>query len=685
MPLLRLPGSFKMRLLEFTTVKLSLCLICGILIGYYLRPSLPLSFSLTVTFLILLGIVFVHYRKLPTFLFALFTGLLTIAIGILSLTLSESSNLGRHYSQRPLDKNRVYTLKIRDVLKPNSFSDRYVAHVNGMDSLKVSGKILLNITTDPSNRPLMVDDEILTFTSPYPITPPLNPHQFDYKKYLANIGIEHQIKLGANDYYLKPKVSGTIYGTAYKIRDHIIKSLKKEGFGTEELGVIQALLLGQRNEITAEIDADYKNAGAYHILALSGLHIGILLGLLHFLLTPLKLLPKGRTIKWVVIVLLLWAFALLAGLSASILRATSMFTFVAYALYLNRPTSHFNILALSLFFILLLLDPLLLFQVGFQLSYAAVFAIVWIYPLLQKLWNPPYWIIKKGWELVSVSIAAQLGVLPISLYYFHQFPGLFLISSLLILPFLTFILGFGILVIVLSLTNSLPPILVTFYDTVIRWMNSIIGLVARQESFLFRNIPFDAVQLILSYGIIITMVTAIIRASYKRVAVFLICILCFQCYVLGIGHIARSKESLVIGHIARNSGLIYRTGQKLTVFTNNPKATTRMANDYATAQNTKELEYRPIKNSYLIKGKRMVILDSAHTTLPINYNVHTLVLTQSPKINLERLLDSIAPKIVIADGSNYKSYIDRWKATCFKKKLPFHYTGENGAFLYSWQ
>lgn len=685
MPLLRLPGSSRMRLLEFTTVKLSLCLICGILIGYYLRPSLPLSFSLTVTFLILLGIVFVHYRKLPTFLFALFIGLLTIAIGILSLTLSESSNLGRHYSQRPLDKNRVYTLKIRGVLKPNSFSDRYVAHVNGMDSLKVSGKILLNITADPSNRPLMVDDEILTFTSPYPITPPLNPHQFDYKKYLANIGIGHQIKLGANDYYLKPKVSGTIYGTAYKIRDHIIKSLKKEGFGTEELGVIQALLLGQRNEITAEIDADYKNAGAYHILALSGLHIGILLGLLHFLLTPLELLPKGRTIKWVVIVLLLWAFALLAGLSASILRATSMFTFVAYALYLNRPTSHFNILALSLFFILLLLDPLLLFQVGFQLSYAAVFAIVWIYPLLQKLWNPPYWIIKKGWELVSVSIAAQLGVLPISLYYFHQFPGLFLISSLLILPFLTFILGFGILVIVLSLTNSLPPILVTFYDTVIRWMNSIIGLVARQESFLFRNISFDAVQLILSYGIIITMVTAIIRASYKRVAVFLICILCFQCYVLGIGHIARSKESLVIGHIARNSGLIYRTGQKLTVFTNNPKATTRMANDYATAQNTKELEYRPIKNSYLIKGKRMVILDSAHTTLPINYDVHTLVLTQSPKINLERLLDSIAPKIVIADGSNHKSYIDRWKATCFKKKLPFHYTGENGAFLYSWQ
>ncbi|MBD3660841.1 MAG: ComEC/Rec2 family competence protein, partial [Arenibacter algicola] len=334
---------------------------------------------------------------------------------------------------------------------------------------------------------------------------------------------------------------------------------------------------------------------------------------------------------------------------------------------------------------LLLLDPLLLFQVGFQLSYAAVFAIVWIYPLLQKLWIPQYWIIKKGWELVSVSIAAQLGVFPISLFYFHQFPGLFLISSLLILPFLTFILGFGILVIVLSLANSLPPVLVTIYDTVIRWMNSIIGLVAQQENFLFRNISFDTIQLILSYAIIISMVTVFIKVSYKRVVVFLVFVLCFQSYVLGIGHLAQDKESLVIGHLGRNSGLIHQTGQKLTVFSTNPEATARMANDYAIAQNIIEMQHRPIKNSYLIGGKRMVILDSTDMALPKNYEVSTLVLTQSPKINLERLLDSIAPNIIIADGSNYKSYISRWKATCHKKKLPFHHTGENGAFIYTWQ
>ena len=162
----------------------------------------------------------------------------------------------------------------------------------------------------------------------------------------------------------------------------------------------------------------------------------------------------------IIVVSLLWGFALVAGFSASVVRAVTMFTFVAYALYLNRPSNTFNILALSMFFILLLINPMLLFQVGFQMSYAAVFAIVWIYPLLQRLWFPKNVVVRKLWQLLSVSVAAQLGVLPISLFYFHQFAGLFFITNLAIVPFLGLVLGMGILVIILSLLNLLPDFLV---------------------------------------------------------------------------------------------------------------------------------------------------------------------------------------------------------------------------------
>ncbi len=168
--------------------------------------------------------------------------------------------------------------------------------------------------------------------------------------------------------------------------------------------------------------------------------------------------------------------------SPSVVRAVTMFSFVAYALFLNRPTSIVNILALSVFAILLI-HPMFLFQVGFQMSYAAVFAIVWIYPILMKLWNPRHWFLKKGWQLFSVSLAAQAGVLPISIFYFHQFPGLFFLSNILIVPFLGILLGLGLLVIILSAINMLPNSIAIFYNLLLKTMNDVVQWVGKQEHF----------------------------------------------------------------------------------------------------------------------------------------------------------------------------------------------------------
>ena len=149
--------------------------------------------------------------------------------------------------------------------------------------------------------------------------------------------------------------------------------------------------------------------------------------------------------------------------------------------------------------------------------YAAVFAIVWVYPMLQRFWFPKNVLLQKVWQLTSVSIAAQLGVLPISLFYFHQFPGLFFVSNLLIIPFLGILLGMGILVIALALLNLLPKFLVVLYDFLIDAMNSLVGWVAGQKVFIFRDIHFDAVQLVLGYAVIILLVQMLVKADYKIV------------------------------------------------------------------------------------------------------------------------------------------------------------------------
>ncbi|WP_373518085.1 ComEC/Rec2 family competence protein [Pricia sp.] len=679
-----------MNLLRFVPIKLTLLLVLGILLGRYLQPDVFLPVTFAVLFLVLLGFLFYRDKRATPFtthgknsiLFGILVVLTTISIGILAVSSTYPKNQPGHYSHKDVTGSHLWKIKIHEVLKSSTYSDRYVAKVLALENEKASGRLLLSFPLDSLAEKLEADDELIVYTELSVINPPLNPHQFDYQNYLEGLGISNQMRLHGNDFLTTQNPERTMYGMAARFRNQIITNLKKAHFGKEELGIIQALLLGQRNEISEETYDSYKNAGAVHILAVSGLHIGIILLLLQFLLRPLERLPKGKTIKLILIVGLLWGFALLAGLSASVVRAVTMFSFVAYALYLNRPGNTFNILALSMFFILLIIDPLLIVQVGFQMSYAAVFAIVWMYPLLERLWHPKNRIIRYFWQLLSVSIAAQLGVLPISLFYFHQFPGLFFISNLLIVPALGLILGMGILVIFLALLNSLPDILVTAYDTLIRWMNAIIGWISQQEDFVFRNISFDAVQLVLAYAILTCAVFFFSKPTFKKAIALSMAVIGFQLYLFGTSYETGQKETLFLAHQTKNSVLIHQTGNRLAVMAPDVRRLERLTTAYQIAERITSTEHRPLRNGYRWHDKNLLIIDSLGVYPKKNTYSDYVLLTGSPKLNLKRLIDSIRPETIIADGSNYRSYIERWRKTCEEKKQRFYFTGEDGAYYF---
>ncbi|TDS12115.1 competence protein ComEC [Maribacter caenipelagi] len=669
-----------MKLLAFIPIRLTLLLILGILIGYFFSFNLLNILLSTVLLFSLLAFIFFFEKNTKSVLFGTFAALTFIALGIYSYTVAQPINYSNHYSNYNNISNELWTLKIKEVLKPNQFSTRYFASVKSVGNKHVRGTILLTIPKDSANLSLAIDDEFVTYNEAKGISPPLNPHQFDYKKYLENLGIYHSMRI-EHDELVKIKSSQTtLLGIAARARNHIIEKLDKESFGADELGVIQALLLGQRSDISEETYTNYQKAGAVHILAVSGLHIGILLLVIQFLLSPLKNIPNGRSLILILSVFFLWGFAFIAGLSASIIRATTMFTFVAYALYLNRPSNTFNILALSILFILLFINPNLLFQVGFQMSYAAVFAILWIFPLLKQLWFPKNKVARYFWQLLCVSIAAQLGVLPISLYYFHQFPGLFFISNLVIVPALGVILGMGILVIVLSLVNWLPTQLVWFYNEIISIMNGLIAWVAKQENFIFSAISFDFIQLLLSVLILIMGVELCAKFNYKRIVFFLLSIICFQGWTIYQEYEARSKSEVFVLHQTRKSLVFNRNGDNVSILTNPNNKPDYLISDFITAERIDSVRYDSLKNSYALQGESLLIIDS--TGIYPKSMSNKILLTQSPKINLDRLLDSINPKVIIADGSNYKSYISRWEATCIKNKIPFHYTGEKGAYYF---
>ena len=669
-----------MRLLRFIPIKLTLILVLGIVLGKYLDFGLTLPAIASLSLVFLLGIL--HFKNNRTPLFGYCVVLLTMSIGVLAVSSTRPENISNHYSNQTFSENQVWNLKIREVLKPTRFSNRYIGMVQSVEEKGRSGKILVSTPLDSIQNSYKVDDELIFYGASNKIQSPLNPHQFDYSEYMQNLGIVRQVQVESNKVFVKQNPSRTLYGFASQARENIITKLKQANFGEEELSIIQALLLGQRSDISEATYDNYKNAGAVHILAVSGLHIGILLYILQFVLKPFERLPKGKTIKLITVVLLLWSFALLAGFSASIVRAVTMFSFVAYALYLNRPSNTFNILALSMFFILLIIDPNLLFQVGFQMSYAAVLAIVWVYPLLQRLWYPKNKIIRYFWQLLSVSIAAQLGVLPISLFYFHQFPGLFFISNLLIIPGLGLVLGTGILIIILAVLNRLPDFFVSFYDSIIGWLNDLIGWVAQQEAFIFKNISFDGVQLLLSYVIIIGFIVFLTKPNFRKLGLVGLGIISFQLWIIFSEYETSQKETLLLAHQTKNSILIHQEGSTLKIMSNDSAKSNRIVTDYRVAQRMESLNHIPLQNSYKWFDKDLFLIDSPAVYPREQKKIDYLILTQSPKINLNRLIDSVQPNIIIADGSNYRTYVNRWRETCTERKLPFHYTGEKGAYYF---
>ena len=616
-------------------------------------------------------------------MFGLVVFTLTFALGVLSVSLNNPTYQSHHYSHLSLKGKQLWVLKVREVLKSNPYSENYIAQVQFSKDKKTSGKILLSIARDTLHQGLKVDDEISAIATIKQITPPLNPHQFDYQAYMSNLGVNHRISLKKDAILILPEPQMTSLGYAARLRNHINAKLKTNHFAADHLAIIQALLLGQRNDISAETYTNYKNAGAVHILAVSGLHIGILLLLLQFLLRPLERLPKGKSIKLIVIVALLWIFAFVAGFSASVVRAVTMFSFVAYALYLNRPSNTFNILALSMFFILLIINPLLIFQVGFQMSYAAVIAIVWLFPILQNLINPSNGIVRYFWQLLSVSIAAQVGVLPISLFYFHKFPGLFFISNLLIVPGLGFVLGAGMVVIVLALIDALPEALASAYNGLIGLMNNIVAWVGQQEQFVFQAISFDAAQLIIAYIILLYAVVFLTKPNFKKAAALGIAVIAFQAYIFDTSYQIQQKQQLFIAHQSRNTILVHQNGSGLYAYSDHTDRASRLTTNYQIAERTQPAINQTLKNAYQWHDISLLRIDSS-AVYPKNIQPHLqILLTGSPKLNLSRLLDSLQPKAIIADGSNYKSAIARWKITCAEKNVPFHYTGEKGAYTFT--
>lgn len=674
---------------RFIFLRLSCYLISGILTAFYFSVNREILFISGIVFFVLFLISFLRTKKklFPDAFFGICSFLLIFYLGFSAAYFSVPENKTEHFINQNIvpDHSTMLLASVSEELKPTNFSQRFILDTESLISSKktlhAKGKILLNLKRDSSAASYLKPGmQVLVPWNPDEIKAPLNPFQFSYKNYLHGLQVKQQINTDIDNIKIRKYQNSDLTAKSWQLREQLILDLKKHDFGKDEIAVFQALILGQRREISNELYKDYAASGAIHILAISGLHIGILLFLLNYLFKGLDRLKRGKLIKTLIIILLLWSFAVLTGFSASVVRAVTMFSFLAVGLQMKRKTSALNSLSLSLF-LLLLINPYYIYQVGFQLSYLAVFSIIMFQPMIYRLIKPKFKIIDYLWKLSAVSIAAQIGVLPLSLYYFHQFPGLFLATNLVILPFLGLLLALGILVILLAFFDLLPTFIADTFNFILSKMNGFIERIAAIDSFIFEYVQFSLFQTLSFYLILMGILLYIKKPSYPKICFVLISVLIFQISTFEFRNSIPLTES-VIFHRSGHSVFSIKEYERLRIFSDDISDIT-LLQDYKRERLIEEQHKQQIPNILDFSGKLSLVIDSAGVYDLENFKPELLILRNSPKVNLERLIEQLSPKQIIADGSNYTTFVNRWKITASDKKIPFHHTGEKGAFIIS--
>lgn len=673
-----------MKILQFPLARISLFFILGLLL--YQKGFQPKGFAIYISLLVgLVLLVLMHLKPKKRRAyngFGWLVALVSIAIGLSTAAFHQDTKNRLHYSHHTEDQITYhFQLTVQDKLKSTIKNERYIATIKSIDNRKCEGTILLNIGQSKQNKAILIGSQLDVKGLIYHNKPPFNPNQFDYSGYLENQQIYAQI------YATWPKLKvvkteNSLWSKFSNFRTEIIDNLKQSNFDAKELAVMIALLLGQQQDIDPETLQEYQMAGAVHILSVSGLHVGFIMLFINFLLKPIPNTSSNSYMKLLIVILALWSYGILAGLAPSVVRSVTMFSFVAIGQHLRRSVNIYHSLLVSILLILFW-KPSFLFDVGFQLSYLALFFILWLQPLLNDFWQPKNKIVRYIWDIITVSFAAQVGTLPLSVYYFHQFPGLFFVTNVLVLPLLGIIMMIGLAAVIIGCFGIVPQYVIVPLEMMIAFQNKCIGWVASLDAFVFKNIGFTTAMLWTSYLVIITGIFWFQKPSYRKMVATLCSVFLLQLVCVYNKWQSTNTAEMIVYHQKKSTMITERKNNHVIVFGNdsiqNSTDKNQTLQSYLTDNFAKLTQREDLKNLYYFNTQKILLIDSS-AAVPIHIKPDIVILVNSPKINLERYLSVYTPKQIVADGSNYKSYIRLWKATCHKAKIPFHITNEKGFY-----
>lgn len=692
---------------EYPFFRLIVPLIIGILLSYY--KLIPFTISLlyfTISVVILFVLIFLalkRFRIQNIYFQGISVQLVLFLLGIF-IEQHHHPYLEEEYFGNYIHNSEAFVVKICEQPQVSDKTIQIkVENLIAIDSnfkIPVKGMANLVLLKDSSSQSLDYGDVLLVENRYREVEKPGNPYQFDYKKYCYNKGVKFQQFINKQHYLIVRKSDGKSFMSKIYLLQHYLLNIINRNIKTEDSrSVAFALILGYRGDISDELQKAYSGAGAIHVLAVSGLHVGIIYMILEKILLLLPFFKTNKAGKTIVLLSVIWLFALITGLPASVARAAVMFTFVIVGKSLNRPTNIYNSISVSAFF-LLVYNPFLFFDVGFQLSYIAVFSIVTIQPYFQKIWTPKNKIILYFWSILTVTMAAQIGTMPLTLYYFKQFPVLFIFSNFVVIPasFVAMILGMSLFV--FSFIPVIASYLGQLMETTIWLMNKSIVYIESISFSVIREIPFTFLQFVLLSVFLIFLFSFLFRKQkfslYASISIgflFSISLLidkiqtdtCSELIVF-----STKKQSLIC--ISNSKNAQYFADSSLLKSLDNVRfqiqshKIMRRINNF----NIKSLlNTSCIKNTEFIKNSEFLFWHNKLLAVVPEYvgndfmqdSIDYIIVFKNSKSRPEHVCNVYKPRMVIlaANMSFYKKV--QWKKYLIEKKTTWYDISEKGAFI----
>lgn len=562
-------------------------------------------------------------------------------------------------------------------------------------------KALLYIQKDSHSKTLELGDELLIISGFDTIKPPMNPHAFDFRRYLKFKQIYYQSYIPSDQWKLISKGKGNqIKLMANKIRTYLIETLKKHEFEDEYLGVASAILLGYDQILDPETRDEFADAGAMHVLCVSGLHVGIIYLIFASLFSFLKKYKQGNVSKGILLLFVIWLYAFITGLSPSVLRASTMFSFIIIGESLSRKSSVYNSLAASAF-LLLLINPLMLMEVGFQLSYAAVLGIVSIYPILRKRLYVQNKMLQKIRDILIVSLAAQLGTFPLAIYYFHQFPLYFLLTNLLVVSFAGIIIYVGFAFFALSAIPFLNLIIAYILKKCISFLCFYVAFIESLPFASLEGLVMTIPTIVLSFILLLAVFRSILYRNKKWFFMGIISVCFLLLFFTFRNSNIKNTHKMLVYNISDGMALDFVSSGKNCllvdgVLKGEEKRISFAAGNHWVYSGIKNPNIRRINNDIIqsmdilkyksvvhFRGKKILLIDGKikDQGLLKAAKFDCIFLYSNPKVKIKKLNSLYHPTQIIINADNFFYLQKKWETEAIENNIPIWFVSEKGAFI----